>query len=195
MAAWWTSALKHCNALSAISLHLDRISLTSQRELLVKDFAKPHLGIFWLTSLKDKQKEKKYLQWWFCSKPAKLLTTRKNIASTSLNEKFKIRNLTFQNRYYPSSCFLSVFRNCIIKKRINVCIWQIVKLWIGRSNGVMTVVYWIYTTAITPQQWRRGGCFVTTKCHVVQTNQSENRTSYSVWNLNKKTIIKNWIVG
>ena len=50
--------LKHCNALSEISLILGRISLTSQRELLVKDFPKPHVGIFWITSLKDKQKKK-----------------------------------------------------------------------------------------------------------------------------------------
>ena len=47
------------------------------------------------------------------TKLAQLLTTRKN-TSTSLNEKFKFRNLTFQNRYSPSSCFLAVFRNCII---------------------------------------------------------------------------------
>ena len=71
--------------------------------------------------------------------------------STSLNEKFKIRNLTFQNRYPPSSCFLGVIKNFIINKRINVCIWQIVKLWVSRSHGVMTVVCWIYTTAITPR--------------------------------------------
>ena len=43
-----------------------------------------------------------------CTKLAKLLTTRKN-TSTSLNEKFKIRNLSFQNRYSPGSCFLGVF--------------------------------------------------------------------------------------
>ena len=52
--------------------------------------------------------------------------------------KFKIRNLTYQNRYCPSSCFLDVFRNCIINKRINVCIWQIVKLWVSQSYCVMT---------------------------------------------------------
>ena len=28
---------------------------------------------------------------------------------------------------------------------------KIVKLWVSRSHGVMTVVYWIYTTAITPR--------------------------------------------
>ena len=44
----------------------------------------------------------------FKLKLAKLLTTRKN-TSTSLNEKFKIRNLSFQNRYSPGSCFLGVF--------------------------------------------------------------------------------------
>ena len=52
---------------------------------------------------------------------SKLLTTRKN-TSTGLNEKFKIRNLTFQNRYSPNSYLLGVFKNCIINKRINVCI-------------------------------------------------------------------------
>ena len=52
---------------------------------------------------------------------SKLLTTRKN-TSTGLNEKLKIRNLTFQNRYSPSSYLLGVFKNCIINKRINVCI-------------------------------------------------------------------------
>ena len=54
-----------------------------------------------------------------------------------MNEKFKIRNLTFQNRYCPSSCFLGVFRNCIINKRINVDIWQIIKLWVNQNHGVM----------------------------------------------------------
>jgi len=48
--------LKHCNALSAISF-IGRIYLTSQRELLLKDLPKPHLSIFWITSLKDKQKK------------------------------------------------------------------------------------------------------------------------------------------
>ena len=61
---------------------------------------------------------------------------------------------------------------------------KIVKLWVGRSHGVMTVVYWIYTTAITARKWRQGSCFVITQCHVIQINQSENRNSYSVWNLN-----------
>ena len=67
------------------------------------------------------------------------------------------QNLTFailpinQNRYSPSSCFLGVFRNCIINKRINVCVWQIVKLWVSQSYCVMTLVCWIYATAITPQ--------------------------------------------
>ena len=28
---------------------------------------------------------------------------------------------------------------------------KIVKIWVGQSHGVMTVVYWIYTTAITPR--------------------------------------------
>ena len=68
-----------------------------------------------------------------------LLTTRKN-TSTSLNEKFEIRNLTFRDRYSPSSCFLGVFRNCIIIKRINVYIWQFVKLRVSWSHDVMTVV-------------------------------------------------------
>ena len=64
------------------------------------------------------------------------LITHKN-TSTSMNEKFKIRNLTFQNRYCPSSCFLGVFRNCIINKRINVNIWQIIKLWVNQNHGAM----------------------------------------------------------
>ena len=40
---------------------------------------------------------------------SKLLTTRKN-TSTSLNEKFKISNLTFQNKYSPVafSVFLGI---------------------------------------------------------------------------------------
>ena len=41
------------------------------------------------------------------------LKPRKTI-STSLNEKFKIRNLPFQSSYSPGSCFLGVLRNCII---------------------------------------------------------------------------------
>ena len=57
-----------------------------------------------------------------------------------------MKNLTFQNRYSPSSCFLYVFENCIINKRIEVCTWEIIKLWVSRSHGVMTVVCWIYTT-------------------------------------------------
>ena len=31
-----------------------------------------------------------------------------------------------------------------------------------------------------------GGCFVATQCHEVEINQSENRNSYSVWELNNK---------
>ena len=57
-------------------------------------------------------------------KLSKLLKTRKN-TSTSLNETFKTRNLSFQNKYSPCSCLLGVFRNCKINNRINVCIWQI----------------------------------------------------------------------
>ena len=45
--------------------------------------------------------------------------------------------------------FLGIAFN--INKRINVCIWQIVKLWVSQSYCVMTLVCWIYTTAITPQ--------------------------------------------
>ena len=100
--------------------------------------------------------------------------------------KFKICNLTYQNRYSASSCFLGVFRNCIINKRINVCIWQIVKLWVSQSYWVMTLVCWIYTTAITQQYWHQGGCFITTQYHVTQISQSENWNSYSVWKLNNK---------
>ena len=101
-------ALKHCNALSAISLILGRISLTSQRELLVKDFPKPHLGIFWITSLKDKQKEK-ILTMMILFKAGKTVDNTQKYSSTSVNEKFKIRKLTFQNEIFPkqllSWCF------------------------------------------------------------------------------------------
>ena len=65
--------------------------------------------------------------------------------------------------------------------KLNTLQTEIVKLWVSRSHGVMTVVYWIYTSGITPRS-----CFVITQCHVVQINQSENRNSYSVWNLNNK---------
>ena len=52
--------------------------------------------------------------------------------------------------------------------KLNTLQTEIVKLWVSRSHGVMTVVY----------------CLVITQCHVVQINQSENRNPYSVWNLN-----------
>ena len=68
--------------------------------------------------------------------------------------------------------------------KLNTLQTKIVKLWVSRSHGVMTVVYRIYTTAITPRKWRQGGCCVITQCHMVQINQSENRNSYSVWKLN-----------
>ena len=35
--------------------------------------------------------------------------------------------------------------------KLNTLQTEIVKLWVSRSDGVMTVVYWIYTTAITPR--------------------------------------------
>ena len=35
--------------------------------------------------------------------------------------------------------------------KLNTLQTKIVKLWVCRSHGVMTVVYWIYTTAITPR--------------------------------------------
>ena len=70
--------------------------------------------------------------------------------------------------------------------KLNTLQTKIVKLWVSRSHGVMTVVYGIYTTAITPRKWRQGGCCVITQCHVVQINQSENWNSYSVWKLNNK---------
>ena len=34
--------------------------------------------------------------------------------------------------------------------KLNTLQTKIVKLWVSRSHGVMTVVYWNYTTAITP---------------------------------------------
>ena len=52
----------------------------------------------------------------------------------------------------------------------------------------MTVVWWIYTTAISPRQWCQGGCFVTNQCHMVQINQSENRNSYILYLI----LISNW---
>ena len=69
-----------------------------------------------------------------------------------MNKKLKIRNLTFQNEYSSSSCFLGVFRNCIINKRIDVCLWQIVKLRVALTHGVKVVVYWIYTTIMTSRR-------------------------------------------
>ena len=35
--------------------------------------------------------------------------------------------------------------------KLNTLQTKIVKLWVSRSHGVMTVVYRIYTTAITPR--------------------------------------------
>ena len=35
--------------------------------------------------------------------------------------------------------------------KLNTLQTKIVKLWVSRSHAVMTVVYWIYTTAITPR--------------------------------------------
>ena len=35
--------------------------------------------------------------------------------------------------------------------KLNTLQTKIVKLWVCRSHGVMTVVYWIYTTPITPR--------------------------------------------
>ena len=71
--------------------------------------------------------------------------------------------------------------------KLNTLQTKIVKLWVSRSHGVMTVVYRIYTTAITPRKWSQGGCCVITQCHVVQINQSEHWNSYSVWKLNNKS--------
>ena len=80
--------LKHCNALSVISLIFGRISLTSQRELLVKDFPKPHLGIYWITSLKDKQKKNhEILTMMILFKAGKAVDNTQKHSSTSMNEK------------------------------------------------------------------------------------------------------------
>ena len=35
--------------------------------------------------------------------------------------------------------------------KLNTLQTEIVILWVSRSRGVMTVVYWIYTTGITPR--------------------------------------------
>ena len=35
--------------------------------------------------------------------------------------------------------------------KLNTLQTETVKLWVSRSHGVMTVMYWIYTTAITPR--------------------------------------------
>ena len=35
--------------------------------------------------------------------------------------------------------------------QLNTLQTEIIKLWVSRSHGVMTVVYWIYTTGITPR--------------------------------------------
>ena len=39
----------------------------------------------------------------------------------------------------------------VLTFKLNTLQTEIVKLWVSRSHGVMTVVYWIYTTAITPR--------------------------------------------
>ena len=63
--------------------------------------------------------------------------------------------------------------------KLNTLQTKIVKLRVTRSHGVIIVVCGIYTTVITQRQWSQGVCFVTTQCHVVQINQSENRYSPS----------------
>ena len=44
---------------------------------------------------------------------------------------------------------MSVLKFLLFK--LNTLQTEIVKLWVSRSHGVMTVVYWIYTTGITPR--------------------------------------------
>ena len=39
----------------------------------------------------------------------------------------------------------------ILLFKLNTLQTKIVKLWVSQSHGVMTVVHWIYTTAITPR--------------------------------------------
>ena len=53
-------------------------------------------------------------------KAGKIVDNKQKHLNYLENEKFKIRNLTFQNTYSPSSCFPGVLRNCIINKRINL---------------------------------------------------------------------------
>ena len=93
--------------------------------------------------------------------------------STGLNGKFKIRNLTFQNRYSPTSCFPVTLSQP--------------KPWCNYSNdsGVLNLHHsW-------PQLLHHDNAsrwfFVIAQYHVVQISQSENRNSYSQWTLNNKS--------
>ena len=100
-------------------------------------------------------------------------------SSLTMKEKFQYRTRP------PSAVFKKIFEFIVCERvqvnpnisramsvltfllfKLNTLQTEIVKLWVSRSHGVMTVVY----------------CLVITQCHVVQINQSENRNSYSVWN-------------
>ena len=78
--------------------------------------------------------------------------------------------------------------------RESICIWQTVKFWVSRIHDVMTR----WCVEFTPRllhhdRWRQGGCFVTTQYHVVQISQSENRNSFSVWNLSNKKVYVSFV--
>ena len=74
--------------------------------------------------------------------------------------------------------------------KLNTLQKEIVKPLVSWSHGVMTVVWWIYTTAIIPRYLHQRRCFLLTQYHVVhvQISQSEDQNSYIVWKLNNKMI-------
>ena len=73
-----------------------------------------------------------------------------------------------------NSWAMSVLTSLFFK--LNTLQTKIVKLWVSRSHGVMTVVYWIYTgyyTTIMTSRW----LFRHNPVSRVQINQSENSNS------------------
>ena len=84
-------------------------------------------------------------------------------SSLTMNEKFQYRTRP------PSAVFKKNFEFIVCERvqvnpnisramsvltfllfKLNTLQTEIVKLWVSRSHGVMAVVYWIYTTGITP---------------------------------------------
>ena len=70
-------------------------------------------------------------------------------------------NEKFQYRTRPPSAVLKIFEFIVSERamsaltfllfKLNTLQAKIVKFWVIQSHGVMTVVYRIYTTAITPR--------------------------------------------